>query len=139
MRRKKRSRIPTNDTPDFTSRNINDSLFWKYYPNIVKILVAFFFSPLWLPLIILPILFLYTVFGSLFITILAMIVAFYLIWFVPERQVAKLRDKKTNDSESEFDKERDILKLTDDTRKTMAQIVGGIVLVGSFGAAYFYL
>jgi Pentapeptide repeats (8 copies) len=137
MKQTKRSTKATNNNPELTTKNVNDSLFWKWYPYIVKILVAFFFSPLWMPLIVLPIVFLYTVFGSLFITILAMLVAFYLIWFVPNKQVERLRDKTTNDSESEFDKERDILKLTDDTRKTMAQIVGGIVLVGSFGAAYY--
>jgi hypothetical protein len=63
-------------------------------------------------------------FGLLFLLLL--------LWVVPKRQVKALSKKPTNKEEEEqFNRNKERLKLEDDTRKTLAQIMGGaIILLG---------
>lgn len=64
------------------------------------------------------------IFGSL-----SMILTFLFIWLIPKYQTKSLNTKKGNENQSEFDLEKERIKLRDDTRKTMAQIIGGVFFV----------
>lgn len=55
-----------------------------------------------------------------------------IIWYLPKFYVKSL----PNEAGISFDKEKERLKLEDDTRKTFAQIVGGALLLGSLIFTY---
>ena len=55
-----------------------------------------------------------------------------LVWFLPKFYVRSLPIESGKD----FDREKERLKLEDDTRKTIAQIVGGAVILGSLILTY---
>lgn len=55
-----------------------------------------------------------------------------IIWYLPKFYVSPLPFETGKD----FDREKERLKLEDDTRKTFAQIVGGIVILGSLILTY---
>ena len=59
------------------------------------------------------------------------------IWKIPEIQVRRLKVENSGGDSFDFERERDILKITDDLRKTMAQIIGGVFFVSSLGMAYY--
>jgi uncharacterized protein YjbI with pentapeptide repeats len=59
-----------------------------------------------------------------------------IIWLVPKAYVKSLRTKSANDDQSEFDREKERLKLEDDSRKTIAQIVGGAIILGGLIFTY---
>jgi hypothetical protein len=61
----------------------------------------------------------------IFIFTFWLIILTLVIWLVPVWQVKSLKDKKGGKDQSEFDLEKERIKLRDDTRKTMAQIIGG--------------
>ena len=63
-------------------------------------------------------------------SILALLVV--IVWFLPKFYVRSL----PNESGKDFDREKERLKLEDDTRKTIAQIVGGAVILGSLIFTY---
>ncbi|MFN0139515.1 MAG: pentapeptide repeat-containing protein [Pyrinomonadaceae bacterium] len=60
---------------------------------------------------------------------LSLILTLLSIWLIPRWQVKSLNTKKGNTDQSEFDLEKERIKLRDDTRKTLAQIIGGIFFV----------
>lgn len=75
----------------------------------------------------LPFLFVWSVY-SLYLALTGLFIILVitaLIW-LPRQQIKILKTKPGGENQSEFDKERDYLKLLDDTRKTLAQIIGGI-------------
>ncbi len=59
-------------------------------------------------------------------------VLFVFLWVVPKRQMKALARKPTSqEDEQQFNRDKERLKLVDDSRKTLAQIMGGtIVLFG---------
>ena len=63
-------------------------------------------------------------------SILALLVV--IVWFLPKFYIRSL----PNESGKDFDREKERLKLEDDTRKTIAQIVGGAVILGSLIFSY---
>ena len=65
-----------------------------------------------------------------------LIVAFFLIWFIPIWQVKNLKEIKKDKNHSVFELEKEKIKLRDDTRKTLAQIIGGTFFVFSLFVAY---
>lgn len=71
--------------------------------------------------------------NELVIPITAVIVLLWLIiWYLPKFYVRSLPIEMGKD----FDREKERLKLEDDTRKTFAQIIGGIVLLGGLIFTY---
>jgi uncharacterized protein YjbI with pentapeptide repeats len=58
------------------------------------------------------------------------------IWLVPIWQVKSLKGKKGGQDQSEFELEKERIKLRDDTRKTIAQIIGGAFLLLGLFATY---
>lgn len=68
----------------------------------------------------------------IFITILVVILLTAILWFVPKLQVQKLSNIPTNRiDEQALALEKDRLKFEDEARKTLAQIIGGgVVLLG---------
>jgi uncharacterized membrane protein YhaH (DUF805 family) len=70
---------------------------------------------------------------------LAIFVGVYLLvilWALPKIYVRSLQNRSLNSNQSEFDREKEKLKLEDDTRKTIAQIAGGAVFL--FGLIFTY-
>ena len=128
--------IETNPSQFLVDSNveIEDEKFWKYYPSVIKGIVYLTISS---PILIVASLFLFFLLGINFLVSILMVIAFLVIWFYPKRQIEHLRSQNTNATQSAFDKERDILKLIDDSRKTMAQIIGGIFLVAGLVVAYY--
>lgn len=51
------------------------------------------------------------------------------IWFLPKLYVRSLLKSSLSSTQSEFDREKERLKLEDDTRKTIAQVIGGAILL----------
>ncbi|MBS1797811.1 MAG: pentapeptide repeat-containing protein [Acidobacteria bacterium] len=105
---------------------ITTDTFWKYYPRFIKLVIG---GVLFLPIVILTGLQLSKIFGIYLVGLLAMIFSFLAIWYFPKENLKYLRNKLTSETQSEFEKERDILKITDDTRKTVAQIIGGAFFI----------
>ncbi len=58
------------------------------------------------------------------------------LWLMPKLYVRSLRYRSLGVNQSEFDREKEKLKLEDDTRKTLAQIIGGAVFL--FGLLFTY-
>jgi uncharacterized protein YjbI with pentapeptide repeats len=56
------------------------------------------------------------------------------LWGFPKIYVSSLQKKLPGRNQSDFDRERERLKLEDDTRKTLAQIIGGTFVL--FGLAF---
>jgi uncharacterized protein YjbI with pentapeptide repeats len=69
---------------------------------------------------------------ALFTTIYLLVI----LWALPKFYVKSLQNTSLNRNQSEFDREKEKLKLEDDTRKTIAQIVGGAVFL--FGLIFTY-
>ncbi|HEX8738235.1 MAG TPA: pentapeptide repeat-containing protein [Pyrinomonadaceae bacterium] len=67
----------------------------------------------------------------------AMILTFIAIWLIPKWQVRTLKNKKGGANQSEFDLEKERIKLRDDTRKTLAQIIGGAFFVLGLFVTYY--
>jgi uncharacterized protein YjbI with pentapeptide repeats len=59
-----------------------------------------------------------------------------LVWYVPKRQVKKLANEPSEEKLTNFEREEKRLKLEDDTRKTLAQIVGGVFLIAGLFVTY---
>lgn len=72
----------------------------------------------------------------LILGIMSLILSFLAVWLIPQSQVKSLNTKKGNETQSEFDLEKERIKLRDDTRKTMAQIIGGAFFI--FGLIFTY-
>jgi len=70
--------------------------------------------------------------GGLFIALMVGL----LVWYVPKQQVKKLESKQSGDKLTEFEREQKRLKLEDDTRKTLAQIIGGVFLIAGLFVTY---
>lgn len=72
--------------------------------------------------------------NEMILPIIISIIAFLvvIVWFLPKFYVRALPDE----SGTNFDREKERLKLEDDTRKTVAQIVGGAVILGSLIFSY---
>ena len=68
-----------------------------------------------------------------FFSLLSLIV---ILWVLPKIYVRTLRNKPLGSDQSEFDREKERLKLEDDTRKTIAQILGGMVILGGLFFTY---
>jgi len=58
------------------------------------------------------------------------------VWYIPKRQVNNLTKIRRDKKLSEFEREKERIKLEDDTRKTLAQIVGGIFLIAGLFFTY---
>jgi hypothetical protein len=64
------------------------------------------------------------------IAVLGILFLLFILWSVPKRQVRALNKKPNNKEEEEqFNRDKERLKLEDDSRKTLAQIVGGAVIL----------
>jgi hypothetical protein len=59
-----------------------------------------------------------------------------MIWFAPKIYVSSLQYKSLNKNQSAFDREKEKLKLENDARKTIAQIVGGIIILSGLLFTY---
>jgi uncharacterized protein YjbI with pentapeptide repeats len=70
--------------------------------------------------------------GSIFVALIISL----LIWFVPKRQVKSLTGTPVDDKLTVFEREKERLKLEDDTRKTLAQIIGGVFLIAGLFVTY---
>ena len=68
--------------------------------------------------------------------LLATLFLVLILWFIPRIYVRSLKKKSLSSTQSEFDREKEKLKLEDDTRKTLAQIIGGAVFL--FGVIFTY-
>lgn len=60
---------------------------------------------------------------------LSIVLTILFVWLIPKWQVKSLNDKKGGEDQSEFDLEKEKIKLRDDARKTIAQIIGGVFFV----------
>jgi len=58
------------------------------------------------------------------------------VWIGPKVYVRSLKNKSLNNNQSEFDREKETLKLEDDTRKTFAQLAGGAVFLFTILSTY---
>lgn len=133
MSRKKnfQSESNKNDTevPNAKS-DVNSETGQKVYNWLVYGLVIFFTLPPPLYLLLqLPYI--------AIITILIFTLSSLAIWLIPSWLIKGVKSKKSNNEQSEFDRERDYLKLLDDTRKTTAQILGGLFFIISLGVTYY--
>ncbi len=70
------------------------------------------------------------------IALVSALVLLLIMWVLPKLYVRSLRNKSLGGGQSEFDREKEKLKLEDDTRKTLAQIIGGAVFL--FGLIFTY-
>ncbi len=59
-----------------------------------------------------------------------------ILWLVPKAYVSSLQRTSPGNVQSEFDRRKETLKLEDDTRKTIAQIIGGVVILGGLFFTY---
>lgn len=64
------------------------------------------------------------IFGSI-----SIILTFLSIWLIPKWQVRSLKNKRGGEDQSEFDLEKERIKLHDEMRKTIAQVIGGAFFV----------
>src|SRR5262245_9957834 len=58
-----------------------------------------------------------------------LILAAFIVWFIPKWQAKSLARKPLAENESEFSREKDLLEFESDARKTIVQLVGGIFLI----------
>lgn len=70
------------------------------------------------------------------IALISALALLFIMWVLPKLYVKSLRNKSLGGGQSEFDREKEKLKLEDDTRKTLAQIIGGAVFL--FGLIFTY-
>jgi hypothetical protein len=63
------------------------------------------------------------------IPVIIVIILMALLWYVPRRYVNSLKKKVFDHSTFNFDREKERLKLENDIRKTLAQIVGGAIIL----------
>lgn len=73
---------------------------------------------------------------SILFVILLTPVLLLIIWIIPKWYVKPLDNKALGESQSEFDREKEKRKLEDDTRKTLAQIIGGVFLLFGIFVTY---
>jgi uncharacterized protein YjbI with pentapeptide repeats len=59
-----------------------------------------------------------------------------ILWIVPKISTIGLRSEKLDGKQSEFDREKERLTLEDNARKTLAQIIGGLFVIGSLLLTY---
>lgn len=63
------------------------------------------------------------------VSIILVLIFAVALWLLPKAYVRSIHPKYINRNRSDFDREKESLKLEDDTRKTLAQIVGGGVFL----------
>jgi uncharacterized protein YjbI with pentapeptide repeats len=66
-----------------------------------------------------------------------MIISLLIIWFVPKKQTMPLVDVEKETASPTFESVKERIKLEDDTRKTVAQVIGGIFLVLGLLSTYY--
>lgn len=66
----------------------------------------------------------------------SLLLTFLAIWLIPKWQVKSLNNKKGGQDQSEFDLEKERIKLRDDVRKTLIQVIGGVFVVLSLIITY---
>lgn len=66
-------------------------------------------------------------------SLLVALVIGLLVWYVPKRQIKILQEEI---DETKFDRAKERIKLEDDTRKTLAQIIGGVFLIAGLFVTY---
>jgi uncharacterized protein YjbI with pentapeptide repeats len=122
------------NTPSSTSASEKFDLFSDYF---FKGIVIFLILILILSFTFLAFMLLFELLGILFFAFSAIALAFMAIWLIPIMQIKKLRGKIKNQKTFSFEREKECLKLLDDNRKTMAQIIGGLFFVLSLFIAYY--
>lgn len=76
----------------------------------------------------------YLYLGSFLFTLLLILL---LLWAIPKRQVKSLAKKPADkEEEAQFSRDKERLKLEDDARKTLAQIVGGAFILLGLAVTY---
>lgn len=66
-----------------------------------------------------------------------LLISLYLLWFIPKKQTELLNEVPNSEQEiQQYTCNKDRIEIEDAIRKTIAQIVGGIVILGSLAFAY---